>query len=74
MDDDELRELQNPENWDRENAQVHSPEKDVGAVIAVRFTAEEFKRMARRAAEADLPLTSFVRNLVLERIAEGAAR
>jgi hypothetical protein len=74
MDEDELRELQDPANWDWENAEIRSPEADVGAVVAVRFTAEEFSQIARQATEAEVSLASFVRESVLARVTQRAAR
>lgn len=74
MDDDELRELQDPSNWDYENAQRVAPVDDAGAVIAVRFTAAEFERVAQQAAQARMTLASFVRAMVLERVPERAMR
>lgn len=41
MDEDEPRAVQDPAGWDWENAELRSPEADVGAVIAVRFSADE---------------------------------
>lgn len=74
MDEDELRELQDPSNWDYENAQIGVPVDDVGAVVAVRFSADEFERVARRAAETGVSLTSFVRDSVLDRVAQQRVR
>lgn len=68
MDEDEPRAVQDPAGWDWENAELRSPEADVGAVIAVRFSADVFSEVARQAAAADLSLAAFVRTLVLARV------
>lgn len=47
-----------------------APVAEAGAVIAVRFAAEEFERIVEQAAEADLTLTAFVREVVLARVAQ----
>ena len=74
MDEDEPWELQDPSSWDWERAEVVSPAVDTGAVVAVRFAAADFARVAQRAREANLSLTTFVREAVLEKLAHQAVR
>ena len=66
--------MEDPSTWDYEHAQVLPPAADAGAVVAVRFAAEEFDRVVKHAAEAKLTLAAFVREAVLERVAERAVR
>lgn len=70
MDEDELQELQDPANWDYESAELCPPAADAGAIIAVRFTADEFGRVVRHAAEAGVSLASFVHGVVLEEVSQ----
>ena len=72
MDEDELRELQDPTAWDYEHAQVLPPAADAGAVVAVRFAADEFERVSRCASEANMSLTAFIRDAVREKVAHQA--
>ncbi len=74
MDEDELRELQDPSSWDWEHAEVVPPAENPGAVVAVRFAADDFARIAQRAREANVSLTTFVRDAVLEKVAHQTAR
>jgi hypothetical protein len=69
MDEDELRDLQDPSAWDYENAEVVAPMPEAGAVVAVRFAADEFARVVKQAAEANLTLAAFVRGAVIEKVA-----
>lgn len=45
-----------------------SPVAEVGAVISVRFSAEEFERVAERATEGHSTLAAFVRQAVPEKV------
>lgn len=74
MDEEELRALQDPTAWDYEHAEVLPPVRDAGAVVAVRFTADEFDRVAKGARAADTTLFAFVRDAVLDRVARHPAR
>ena len=74
MDEDELRELQDPSSWDFERAEVVPPAENAGAVIAVRFAADDFARIAQRATEAKMGLTAFIRDAVLEKVAQPTIR
>ena len=73
-DAEELRELQDPESWAWDTAVVMPPVPDAGAVVAVRFAGEDFKRIAREAEAAGMRLTEFIRQGALEKAARGALR
>jgi hypothetical protein len=72
--DDELRELQDPAEWDFEQADVVSAEDAAGGVVMVRFSAEDFSRVAKQAGEAKLTLAAFVREAVLDKVLQRTAR
>lgn len=74
MGEDEVRELQDPSGWDFEQAAVVSPVEQPGAVVAVRFAADDFARVARLAAESNTSVTAFVRDAVLEKVAHRPVR
>ena len=67
MDDDELRELQDPDNWDWDSAEVMPPVPNAGAAVLVTFAGEDFDRVAREAKAAGMKLTGFIREAALEK-------
>ncbi len=74
MDEDELRTLQDPTAWDFDDAQVRPPVAGAGAVVAIRFAADEFEHVAKQAAEANLSLTAFIRDAVLTKVVHPSVR
>ena len=73
MNDDELKELQNPDTWDWDNlVEVdRSDRKNRGVVVSVRFSREEFDQIAQRARAQDKYLSQYVRQQVLRSIGAG---
>jgi hypothetical protein len=67
MEERELAELEDPATWDDESAEVLPPAEDPRVVVPIRFTPEEFARVARFARASGLPLTQCIRDAVLER-------
>ncbi len=59
-----------PEAWDTEEGMLHPPVEDPGAVVAVRFTGEEFQQMSRAARRAGRPTAHFIRAAPLASAAE----
>jgi hypothetical protein len=64
VDEDEPR---HDEEWDFEGAQVVVPTAAPGAVVAVRFTADEFDLVAHRSETEGTTVIEYVRRAVLER-------
>lgn len=54
-------ELREPETWDFEQARVVSPQQRAGAVVSVRFTADEFDVVDAAAGRAKERLSTFIR-------------
>ena len=67
-DELELRELQDPDVWDWEHGELHPPVPNRSAVISVRFTGEEFQRVAAAAERHGLKLTQFIHDAVLGQV------
>lgn len=61
------RELQNPENWDFEKADVRPGVKKSRAVVSVAFTREDFELVARAAEEFGMKVSEFIRAAALDR-------
>ena len=63
--------LDDPEAWEAEEA---SPPREgpvrLGAVVSVRFNAEDTERLRRAAGELGEPYTALIRRLVRERLDE----
>ena len=63
--EDELKQLEDPEQWDSENAEAFPGGQARGAVVAVRFDRRDFAEIARAAREAGVPLTRFIHDAAL---------
>jgi hypothetical protein len=63
--EEELRQLEDPEQWDSENALAFPGGQARGAVVAVRFDRTDFPEIARAAREAGVPLTRFIHDAAL---------
>jgi hypothetical protein len=68
MDEREIVELQDPESWDDETAEVLPPETAAKVVVPVSFTPEEFARVARFAREQGAKTSACIRDAVLDRV------
>lgn len=67
MNEPELDELENPDNWDWENAEEVVPTQEPGAVVARRFSGAEFDRLDKAAERSAMRLTDFIREAALEK-------
>jgi hypothetical protein len=67
MDTHDLAELQDPASWDDESAEVLPAADDPRVVVPVRFTPDEFARVARYARASGLQLTESIREAILDR-------
>lgn len=68
MDDRELAELENEENWDYDQSVVHSPSKTARAVIPVAFGPGDFERVAAYARARGMKLSDFIRQAALDKV------
>lgn len=55
------------DDWDFEHPIVFEPVEAPGAVVAVRFEAADFERVARQAESEGIPLIDFIRDAAIER-------
>jgi len=72
MDDDELRELEDPASWDQNGVEARPAVRNARGVVAVEFAGEDLERLARSAAEAGMSLAAFVRHAALEKAAHSS--
>ena len=63
--DEELKQLEDSEPWDSENALAFPGGQARGAVVAVRFDRGDFPEIARAAREAGIPVTRFIHDAAL---------
>ena len=70
MDEQELQELQDPEDWDDEHDEILPPAKAPRAVVSVAFPRQDFARVAERARRQGMTTAEFIREAVLDRIAQ----
>lgn len=70
MNERELIELENEDEWDFDQAVVHPPSESARAVVPVRFESGEFERLAAYARERGMALSVFIREAALASIPE----
>jgi hypothetical protein len=69
-DEDELKELQDPETWeDLPDGGVRGPAKPSRAIVSVAFSREDFRKIAEHARHQGMKASEFIRNATLERLA-----
>lgn len=68
MDEQELRELQNPRTWDDGADGVRPPVKAPRAVVSVAFSADDFRRVTEQARRHGMKTSEFIREAALERV------
>jgi hypothetical protein len=61
----EIDELEDPENWDFDTAQIQPPVENPQAVVSVTFTRSEIGRVATAARSRGMSLTEFVKDASL---------
>lgn len=72
MDEQELRELQDPGTWDDAGGEVLPPVKSPRAVVSVAFSAEDFRRVTEQARRRGMKTSEFIRNAALDRVGTDA--
>ena len=63
----ELRELENPENWDWEKAERQPPVQARRTIVSVAFARAEFAQVAKYAQSIGMKTSEFIRRAALER-------
>jgi len=74
MDEKELKELQDPNNWEFDETPPEAPPRRGRAVVSVAFNAEDFDRVSRHARASGLRLSEFIREAALDRTTAPGAR
>lgn len=64
---DEDAYLEEADEWDWDAAEIHEPVGDAGAVMAIRFSGENFEVVAEAAERLGVPLTAFIHDAALKR-------
>lgn len=64
MDEQELRELQDPETWDE--GETRPPVASPRAVVAVPFLVNDFRQVAPAARQRDLSPVAFIHQAALD--------
>jgi hypothetical protein len=68
MDKPDIDELQDPETWDNDTAQVLSPSESPKVVVPVSFTPTEFASLSRFARDHGVTTSECIRDAILDRI------
>ena len=70
LDDEELKELENPETWDWETAEMRPPVKAGRTVVSVAFAREDFQLVAKFADRVGKRTSVFIREAALDKVKE----
>ena len=65
--EEEVRQLEDPDHWDWEHVERVTPSKSAGAVVAIRFSSEEFAEVDAGAERSGRKLTQFILEAALTR-------
>jgi hypothetical protein len=74
MDEQEVRALEDPEEWDSEQAEVRPPSKSARAVVSVAFPRDDFDRVSDAARSEGMKTSEFIREAALARAAHQQRR
>lgn len=66
----EEEDLQNPDNWDFEQAEEQLPVRRARAVVSVAFSRDDFERIADFAESNDMKISEMIRNAALDRVSD----
>lgn len=66
MNDKDLKDLENPENWDWENAEAEVGKKNRRTIVSVAFPREDFKNVAKCALQLHVSVSAFVRHAAVD--------
>jgi len=70
MNDEEIAQLQNDDEWDFESAVRQRSPRSHRAVVSVGFKTADFTLVAEAARKRDQPLSQFIREAALDRARE----
>lgn len=70
MNDNELNELGNSDNWDWEKTETKSGRQSRRTIVSVGFLRPDFEKVSRFAEKCGWNVSAFVRNAALEKIAK----
>jgi hypothetical protein len=62
MDDEDVRQPENSENWDWDKAQLKSGTKERRTIVSVPFPREDFKKVTECARELGISVSAFIRD------------
>ena len=65
MENDELRELQDPASWDFDRAEARPPAKRPRAVVSVAFSREDYDRVTELARRSNMRTSEYIRAAAL---------
>ena len=68
VSEEELAELQNPENWEDEEDAIRPAGKSPRAVVSVVFSREDFERISEAARRKEMKITEFIRESARDRV------
>jgi hypothetical protein len=76
MNEEEIRDLENSENWDLDNAEKHAGSKSARVVVSVAFRRDDFVHVTQGAERAGMRTSEYIREAALEKAKheEGMAR
>ena len=72
MNDDDSRALEDPDEWDFEGAECHTPARSGRAVVSVDFSSEDFAAVTEAAHQHGLRMSQFIREAAIEKAAGNA--
>ncbi len=68
MKPQELEDLENPDNWDYDNAQKRPGTRNRRSVVSVGFTREDFEKVSQLAEQLGVTVSGFIRYATLEKL------
>jgi hypothetical protein len=71
--DDEERELMDPETWDWDSTVVGTPVADVRLSFRIEFADDDLALIERASQDANMPLTRYIKQAVLEKARRATA-
>ena len=64
---DELAELQNPDNWDFDNAVEVKPRRKARAIVSVAFPSADFERVCKAAEKVGTKVSQYIRHAAMQK-------
>lgn len=68
VDEKELQELQDPDNWETIENDVREPSRPRRSVVSVSFPRNDFERVVERAQEQGMKTSEYIRCAVLAQV------